>query len=230
VPPLDLGNVRMTGSLEDTQAALAEVVGAILQSGAVPVILGGGHETAYGHFLGYIASGMSVGFVNLDAHLDLRPTADGRGHSGSSFRQMLSTRRTPFQAIATSAGCGLTPRHASTFGMRWTKAVSSGGRTTSRANCRGTEADCKRLKKGGGRVAVSLDADVVHVADMPAVAPNVCGLTGAEVLLRPQCRCERGSCELRAGGSVPATGPRCQGGRWAALAVWQFLVGLAQRK
>src|SRR5437588_12936740 len=44
-PPLDAGNLQIRGSLEDTQAALAEVVAAILQTGAVPVILGGGHET-----------------------------------------------------------------------------------------------------------------------------------------------------------------------------------------
>src|SRR5205809_240156 len=86
-PPIDAGNVRMEGDLEETQLALGEVVGGILRTGAVPVVLGGGHETAYGHYLGYVATGLPVGILNIDAHLDLRPCIDGRGHSGSSFRQ-----------------------------------------------------------------------------------------------------------------------------------------------
>src|SRR6516162_595765 len=53
-PPLDLGNVRLGGSLEDTQTALGDVVAEILSRGAIPVVLGGGHETAYGHYLGYV--------------------------------------------------------------------------------------------------------------------------------------------------------------------------------
>src|SRR5262245_10378556 len=88
-PPLDAGNVRLTGTLEDTQAALGVVVGGILTAGAVPVVLGGGHETAYGHYLGYVAARRPVGIVNLDAHLDVRQGPPGLGHSGSPFRQIL---------------------------------------------------------------------------------------------------------------------------------------------
>src|SRR6266852_1624347 len=82
-PPLDLGNVRISGNLEQSQHDLADVVAAVLQAGAVPVILGGGHETAYGHYLGYVAAGRKVGIVNLDAHLDVRPIDERGGHSGS---------------------------------------------------------------------------------------------------------------------------------------------------
>jgi len=69
--------------------------GGILRTGAVPVILGGGHETAYGHYLGYVAAGLPVGILNIDAHLDLRPCIDGRGHSGSPFRQALEHPNSP---------------------------------------------------------------------------------------------------------------------------------------
>src|SRR5438105_1410207 len=71
-PPLDLGNVRVSEELEATQAALGDAIAAVLQSGAIPIVLGGGHETAYGHFLGYAAEQREVGIVNIDAHLDLR--------------------------------------------------------------------------------------------------------------------------------------------------------------
>src|SRR5205823_3323867 len=89
-PPLDMGSVRISGSLEESQAALGTVVTGILAQGAVPVILGGGHETAYGHYLGYVANSRPVAIINIDAHLDVRPCLDGqRGHSGSPFRQAL---------------------------------------------------------------------------------------------------------------------------------------------
>ena len=52
-------------------------------------MLGGGHETAYGIYLGYVAAGLPVGIVNIDAHLDVRPLIDGKGHSGSPFRQAM---------------------------------------------------------------------------------------------------------------------------------------------
>ena len=86
---LDLGTCGSRASLEETQAALGEVVGAVLRSGAVPIVLGGGHETAYGHYLGYVDAGIPVGIVNIDAHLDVRPLIDGKGHSGSPFRQAM---------------------------------------------------------------------------------------------------------------------------------------------
>src|SRR5262245_20435512 len=38
-PPLDAGDVRIGGALEDSQAVLAEVVGGILTAGAVPIVL-----------------------------------------------------------------------------------------------------------------------------------------------------------------------------------------------
>src|SRR5262249_20635154 len=86
-PPLDIGDIRIGGSLEHSQESLGIVVSEILQAGAVPVVLGGGHETAYGHYLGYVYANKKVGIINLDAHLDVRPLIDGQGHSGSPFRQ-----------------------------------------------------------------------------------------------------------------------------------------------
>ena len=86
---VDLGDVPVTGELEADQAALGEVVGALLERGIVPIVLGGGHETAYGHALGYVESCQPVGVLNWDAHADVRPLMNGLAHSGSPFRQML---------------------------------------------------------------------------------------------------------------------------------------------
>ena len=56
-----------------------------------PIILGGGHETAYGHYLGvrnYIGKEAKLGIINIDAHFDLRPYNE-QPSSGTMFRQIL---------------------------------------------------------------------------------------------------------------------------------------------
>src|SRR5262249_27458975 len=94
-PPLDAGDLRLVGSLEETQDSLAVVIAGLLEHGTVPVVLGGGHETAYGVYLGYVEAQKDVGIINIDAHLDVRPYVPGHGHSGSPFRQALELPTRP---------------------------------------------------------------------------------------------------------------------------------------
>lgn len=79
------------GDLETTQLALAEVVAILLQQGIKPIIVGGGHELAWGHYQG-IASAFprkNLGIINFDAHFDMRPLlAQGKGTSGTPFLQI----------------------------------------------------------------------------------------------------------------------------------------------
>src|SRR5699024_8086943 len=52
-PLLDTGNITCEGDqLEKAQADLGAHVSTILTQGATPIILGGGHEALYGHYLG----------------------------------------------------------------------------------------------------------------------------------------------------------------------------------
>lgn len=85
----DLGDLAVSGELEADQQSLGEAVAEILDAGTIPVVLGGGHETAYGHFLGYAGAGLPVAISNVDAHADVRELRNGQGHSGSPFRQAL---------------------------------------------------------------------------------------------------------------------------------------------
>lgn len=85
----DAGNLNLTGDIALDQQKLGETVYGYIHQGIIPVILGGGHETAYGHFLGYVNAGQPCRIFNLDAHADVRPLIDGKGHSGSPFRQAL---------------------------------------------------------------------------------------------------------------------------------------------
>lgn len=85
----DWGDVACrNGDLEDAQAELGQRVLEICQTGQMPIVIGGGHETAWGTFQG-IQSGGSLGIINLDAHFDLRPLIDGKlGSSGTPFTQI----------------------------------------------------------------------------------------------------------------------------------------------
>jgi formiminoglutamase len=173
LPPLDAGNVRSVGTLENAQASLGEVVAVILGSSAVPVVLGGGHETAYGHFLGYVGAGRRVRIINLDAHLDVRPLLDGQGHSGSPFRQ---AQEHPSGLLARYVCLGAQPHAVSVEHVRYVR--DRGGEVRWCGDALPDVAEslrtaCERLQTEGCQVYVSVDADVVRAADVPGVsAPN----------------------------------------------------------
>jgi formiminoglutamase len=77
--------------LEKSQSALAEAVDRLLSNNITPIVLGGGHELAWGHFQGIAKKNKyeKIGIINFDAHFDMRPlTADGNGTSGTPFLQI----------------------------------------------------------------------------------------------------------------------------------------------
>lgn len=90
----DYGTIRtQTNISEDpllsAQTALSEKVAeALSQSGKV-IILGGGHETAFGSFLGLNAhTDKRIGIINLDAHFDIRLKGENGYSSGTPFTQI----------------------------------------------------------------------------------------------------------------------------------------------
>lgn len=85
----DAGNLPVTGDLEKDQICLGNEIGRWLKRGVVPIVMGGGHETAYGHYLGYEAMSEDMQIVNFDAHPDVRPLKNNEAHSGSPFYQVL---------------------------------------------------------------------------------------------------------------------------------------------
>lgn len=89
---VDTGNVTCEKrDLEGAQAALARRVESLLNKRYTPIILGGGHETFYGHFTGvrqFAGKEASIGMINIDAHFDLRK--DSQPSSGTMFQQILS--------------------------------------------------------------------------------------------------------------------------------------------
>jgi formiminoglutamase len=104
IPLWDAGTICCCDdNLEKAQELLGETVAALRAYGAFVIVLGGGHELAWGHFQGLIKThpnpiGISssqdderpsIDVINFDAHFDLRPLfPNNKGSSGSSFRQI----------------------------------------------------------------------------------------------------------------------------------------------
>lgn len=88
----DAGNiVCIDDQLESAQQALGDVIAILLNEKMIPIVLGGGHELAWGNYQGIAQAHPNehLGIINFDAHLDMRPlTADGKGTSGTSFLQI----------------------------------------------------------------------------------------------------------------------------------------------
>lgn len=89
---LDFGNMSCEGgNLEQAQADLAKKVSKVLLKGARSLVLGGGHEVMYGHYLGLKTAfpEQKVGIINIDAHFDNRMPEQGIGaSSGTGFWQV----------------------------------------------------------------------------------------------------------------------------------------------
>lgn len=91
----DAGDVLCTNqNLEEAQEQLGRKVAVLLEQGYRPLVLGGGHEIAYGHFLGLEQATVKqrLGILNLDAHFDLRSYAQ-QSSSGTPFRQIADKLR-----------------------------------------------------------------------------------------------------------------------------------------
>lgn len=88
----DVGNIKCEGDqLEEAQTELGEAISFLLKKGIKPTILGGGHETFYGHYLGvrkYLGPDPQIGIINIDAHFDMRPYKE-KTSSGTMFKQIL---------------------------------------------------------------------------------------------------------------------------------------------
>ncbi len=88
----DAGNILCAdGDLEASQAALSEAVHMLLTKKITPIILGGGHEVAWGHYQGIVKAfpDKNLGIINFDAHFDMRPKLEAnKGSSGTPFLQI----------------------------------------------------------------------------------------------------------------------------------------------
>jgi arginase family enzyme len=68
---LDLGNLRLGNTVEDTYSAVAEVVMHLVENKVIPIILGGGNDLAYANYRAYELMERVANVVAVDACFDL---------------------------------------------------------------------------------------------------------------------------------------------------------------
>lgn len=180
----DAGDVACQGdALEAAQHALASAVQAVLMRGSFPVVLGGGHEIAWGTWQGlrgYLdACGDqgSVLILNLDAHFDLRTARPGS--SGTPFDQIATACHAqgyPFHYACLGVSrlgntAGLFAR-AAELQVRWVEDVDMQER-----NLEKVLELVQQAIEGVNHVYLTIDLDVLPAAVMPAVsAPAAYGV------------------------------------------------------
>jgi len=87
---VDIGDICCNNeNLEEAQLQLGQALSVILEKGAFPILLGGGHEITYGHFSGIRkVTQKKIGIINIDAHFDIREPVLGIPNSGTGFYQI----------------------------------------------------------------------------------------------------------------------------------------------
>jgi len=222
----DLGNVRPGSTVEKSQALLAEALAPWLSKSVPAIILGGGHEAAFGHFLGYVQSGLAVEILNWDAHPDVRELHGGRAHSGSSFRLAL-THPSGLCRGYTVAGLlrHVTAERHLRF-LRDMKATAYWGHDVSFGLI---DQIFARLST---RCLVTFDMDAVDQAFAPGVSAPAAGGMSPQLWLhaaRLAGRCPYVS-SIEIVEVNPAYDRDEQTVRLAGLTVWHFLDGLTERR
>ncbi len=75
---------KFSSLVEIIDKDVAHIISIIVKSGKIPIVIGGGHNNAYGNIKGTaLAKGKPINAVNYDAHSDFR-ILEGR-HSGNAF-------------------------------------------------------------------------------------------------------------------------------------------------
>lgn len=84
----DFGNIVLENqNLEAARREQTEAVSELIRNNYFPIVLGGGHETALGDFLGLAEHYEKIGIINIDAHYDIRTPVE-HSTSGTPFFEM----------------------------------------------------------------------------------------------------------------------------------------------
>jgi len=80
-----IGDIKKARKIvEEMDKPVTQLMHDIIKAGKKPIVIGGGHNNAYGNIKGTsLALNMPINIINLDAHTDFRKE-DGR-HSGNAF-------------------------------------------------------------------------------------------------------------------------------------------------
>eukprot|EP01120_Amphizonella_sp_Union-15-10_P009940 TRINITY_DN3882_c0_g1_i2.p1 TRINITY_DN3882_c0_g1~~TRINITY_DN3882_c0_g1_i2.p1 ORF type:complete len:305 (-),score=51.63 TRINITY_DN3882_c0_g1_i2:69-983(-) len=223
----DGGDVDPDISLEDAHKELTKTASQILKSG--------GNDQSYPNaraLLEYM-NGDSIGVINIDAHLDVRPLKDGKVHSGSPFRLLLSDER--FKS-SSSKFCEFASQGSQCSKEHWDYVLSHDPMTRifplSEVKLKGIEmAFNEALAFLGDNIFVSFDLDSITSADAPGVScPANIGLVAEDALFI--CLAAGKNPKVKYF-DVSEFNPDVEGyrtGRLVVLMFYYFCMGVAYRK
>lgn len=172
---VDHGDVAVEGTdLEDGQRRLGEAIEVARRDAPLTVVLGGGHETAYGSHLG-LGGRPRLGVLNLDAHFDLRQ--EERPTSGTPFLQIAQDRQAQGLDVHYAV---LGVSSASNTGVLFDTAQQLQAPWLLDDECQQVDAPLafvQRFLDGVDEVYLSIDLDVLPAAAAPGVsAPAALGV------------------------------------------------------
>ena len=234
---IDVGNIDTDGlSLVDVHRAETEAVAEAVSRGAIPIVLGGGHDLTYPGVAGLV-SGAGIecgglGLINVDAHLDVRTDEHGI-NSGTSFYRALTQLdgALPGEAFIEF---GIQEQYNSPYYYNWIREQGGHVYTLGEVSERVMESFLSVLRLAGRNnrtVAVSLDIDAVRSTEAPgASASNPSGLKAPE--LEKIAYIAGRSSNVRYIDIMEVSPPLDEDHRTAALAasaIFGFLRGLSER-
>ncbi len=183
-PIYDLGDVPGGSDPADTHSRAHELLLAVRRAKLIPLVIGGGHDLAFPEATSLLDSlgGKPANFLNIDAHLDVRPTTHGIT-SGSPWYMLAESKS--FQASRSRIYEFGIQRNANTSDLfTWTKQRKIS--VDFFEKMARPEAAFRRRIAMLGRSAplqVSLDIDSVQWSEAPGVsAPQTTGFKGAEAI------------------------------------------------
>lgn len=223
----DVGDLNIRNEVEENQENLGEVLAGYLEQGTIPIILGGGHETAFAHFSGYAEAELKTAIFNLDAHTDVRPLKEGKAHSGSPFRQAIEHESECAEMYLVA---GLQPHSVARSHLQYIKEL--GGEYLLRDETNITSISGFFHQHESDRLMVTFDMDAVDQSQAPGVsAPCANGLPSDLWLTAAYLA---GRNEQVTSFDLSEVNPRHdrdnQTAKLAALTIWNFLLGLSQRE
>ncbi|MEL7833291.1 formimidoylglutamase [Fodinibius sp. Rm-B-1B1-1] len=222
----DVGDLNIHYEVEEDQQNLGKVLAGYVEQDIIPIILGGGHETAFGHFSGYAEAGLETAIFNLDAHADVRPLKEGKAHSGSPFRQAIEHKS---ECAGMYLVAGLQPHSVARSHLQYIQ--KSGGEYLLRDETNITSISGFFHQHENDRLMVTFDMDAVDQSQAPGVsAPCANGLPSDLWLIAAYLA---GRNEQVTSFDLSEVNPRHdrdnQTAKLAALTIWNFLLGLSQR-
>lgn len=223
----DMGDLNIHYDVEEDQQNLGRVLAGYLEQNVIPIILGGGHETAFGHFSGYADADLKAAIFNLDAHTDVRSLKNGQAHSGSPFRQAIEHKSECAEMYLVA---GLQPHAVAHSHLQYIK--ESGGDYLFRDETNITSISGLFHQHESDRLMVTFDMDAVDQSQAPGVsAPCANGLPSDLWLTAAYLA---GRNEQVTSFDLSEVNPRHdwdnQTAKLAAVTIWNFLLGLSERR